>query len=325
MTIDKLQVFCPRCSSCLRIPRRDPQNIWGCPVCSAKFIVRPKPQHEVGVQALSSGTTCSEGYPSSSKFVHAKRESPENRAVSLAGITFSILGWLTCGLLSPIGFCLSLFSLVFYRPRKIAAIGLLLSIPGLVPWFRTITKSSEETIEHRLQLGQPFFVGDARLTFRAVETGNLLIYSVRQGTVFSSSEPLLNVFLEIHNHSHSNEVKFQPSYFPPFGTQYLQIKDDKGVPVQQTNLDTGYEVADLNPSFPDYCRLPPQDTVLYRIYFLPPSNEASAVELTLDLTCIGKPGKIRCSVPRDSIRTVNSTLMNARYMSPTDFPRYVPE
>src|SRR5688572_31071314 len=52
-----------------------------------------------------------------------------SNGLGVAGLIVSIVGWLTCGLLCPIGVLLSLFGL-FKRPRGLAIAGLVVGLAG---------------------------------------------------------------------------------------------------------------------------------------------------------------------------------------------------
>ena len=56
---------------------------------------------------------------------------PESNSLGLAGFIVSLAGWITCGLLCPIGLILSLFALG-KRPRGFAIAGVILGLPGVL-------------------------------------------------------------------------------------------------------------------------------------------------------------------------------------------------
>lgn len=56
----------------------------------------------------------------------------ETNGLALAGLIFSILGWLTCGLLSLIGAPLSFLGLFSKGPKGMAVAGLLVGFPGVL-------------------------------------------------------------------------------------------------------------------------------------------------------------------------------------------------
>lgn len=57
-------------------------------------------------------------------------ERPSN-ALGIAGLAFSVLGWLTCGLLCIPGVIISALGL-FSRPRAMAIAGLIIGAPGVL-------------------------------------------------------------------------------------------------------------------------------------------------------------------------------------------------
>lgn len=55
-----------------------------------------------------------------------------NTSFGTSGLAMSILGWLTCGLLCPIGVLLSLIGMVGRGTKSHAIAGLLIGLPGLI-------------------------------------------------------------------------------------------------------------------------------------------------------------------------------------------------
>lgn len=58
--------------------------------------------------------------------------SNDNSGIGTAGLAFSILGWLTCGILCPIGALLSFFGLFCRGSKSHAIAGLLVGFPGVI-------------------------------------------------------------------------------------------------------------------------------------------------------------------------------------------------
>jgi len=55
-----------------------------------------------------------------------------NSGIGTAGLIFSCLGWLTCGILSPIGALLSMFGLLCRGSKSHAIAGLVVGFPGVI-------------------------------------------------------------------------------------------------------------------------------------------------------------------------------------------------
>ncbi|MDZ4852560.1 MAG: SHD1 domain-containing protein [Pirellulaceae bacterium] len=55
-----------------------------------------------------------------------------NSAFGTAGLIFSILGWLTCGILSPIGAFLSFLGLFSKKDKTHAVVGIIVGFPGVI-------------------------------------------------------------------------------------------------------------------------------------------------------------------------------------------------
>lgn len=68
-----------------------------------------------------------------------------NTSFGTAGLTISILGWITCGLLSPIGVVLSLLGMIGLGSKSHAIAGLLVGIPGVCFLFYIVGRTPTPT------------------------------------------------------------------------------------------------------------------------------------------------------------------------------------
>ncbi len=62
-------------------------------------------------------------------FMASKQSQPESNTLGLAGFIVSLVGWVTCGVLCPVGALLSLIALA-RRPRGFAVAGLVVGLLG---------------------------------------------------------------------------------------------------------------------------------------------------------------------------------------------------
>lgn len=59
-------------------------------------------------------------------------QQPESNGVGLAGLIFSIFGWVTCGLMCIPGVFLSLLGLIGNKPKGTAVAGVIIGAPGVI-------------------------------------------------------------------------------------------------------------------------------------------------------------------------------------------------
>jgi len=62
-------------------------------------------------------------------------QNSKSNGLGVASFVLSILGWLTCGILAPIAFLLSLLALIVDRPKGMAVAGFVISGVAMIPFF----------------------------------------------------------------------------------------------------------------------------------------------------------------------------------------------